>query len=515
MPKKHKRSDEKTFLGIKSNPYVFIPSLIIVFTLIAITLIVGEPMKDWFAMIQKTISNTVGWFYILLLNILFFFALFLGYGRFSSIVIGGKNAKPDFSLKSWFAMLFSAGMGIGLLFWSVAEPISHYNNNPLIGDTSTVVERAKSAMSLTFLHWGIHVWALYAVVALALAYFTFNRNLPLTIRSLFQPLLGKAIYGKWGDTIDVISVVATLFGLATSLGLGVQQVNAGLEYLFGIENSVLIQIILIVLITAAATMSLVFGLDKGIKIVSEWNMRFAILLLVFMLLVGPTVFLLKAFIQNIGHYTTVFFEQGMWTEAYQSVVNKESWQSTWTIFYWGWWISWSPFVGIFIARISKGRTFREFINGVLLVPTLLTFLWMTVFGGSAIYQELLGNHAISDAVNTNISTSIYYLLEQYPLASISSGLAIILVIGFFITSSDSGSFVVDTLTSGGRHDAPKGQKIFWASLEGAIAGVLLIGGGLVALQTASLLIALPFAVLLLLICYSFYKALSEDGDELD
>ncbi|MCK5907500.1 MAG: BCCT family transporter, partial [Flavobacteriales bacterium] len=294
MPKKHKRSDEKTFLGIKSNPYVFIPSLIIVFTLIAITLIVGEPMKDWFVMIQKTISNTVGWFYILLLNILFFFALFLGYGRFSSIVIGGKNAKPDFSLKSWFAMLFSAGMGIGLLFWSVAEPISHYNNNPLIGDTSTVVERAKSAMSLTFLHWGIHVWALYAVVALALAYFTFNRNLPLTIRSLFQPLLGKAIYGKWGDTIDVISVVATLFGLATSLGLGVQQVNAGLEYLFGIENSVLIQIILIVLITAAATMSLVFGLDKGIKIVSEWNMRFAILLLVFMLLVGPTVFLLKA-----------------------------------------------------------------------------------------------------------------------------------------------------------------------------------------------------------------------------
>ena len=365
-------------------------------------------------------------------------------------------------------------------------------------------------MSLTFLHWGIHVWALYAVVALALAYFTFNRNLPLTIRSLFQPLLGKAIYGKWGDTIDVISVVATLFGLATSLGLGVQQVNAGLEYLFGVENSVFVQIILIVLITAAATLSLVFGLDKGIKVVSEWNMRLAILLLVFMLLVGPTIFLLKAFIQNIGHYTTVFFEQSMWTEAYQSVVDIESWQSSWTIFYWGWWISWSPFVGIFIARISKGRTFREFILGVLLVPTLLTFLWMTVFGGSAIYQELIGNHAISDAVNNNISTSIYYLMEQYPFSSISSGLAIILVIGFFITSSDSGSFVVDTLTSGGRHDAPKGQKIFWASLEGAIAAVLLIGGGLVALQTASLLIALPFAVLLILICYSFYKALSED-----
>ena len=504
------RSDNKTFLGIKSNPYVFIPSLIIVITLMAITLIVGEPMKDWFAMVQKTISNSVGWFYILLLNSLLFFALYLGYGKFDKVRIGGKDAKPDFSLTAWFAMLFSAGMGIGLLFWSVAEPISHFNSNPLISDASTAVERAKSAMSLTFLHWGIHVWALYAVIALALAYFTFNRNLPLTIRSLFQPLLGKAIYGKWGDTIDIISVVATLFGLATSLGLGVQQVNAGLEYLFGIENSVFIQIVLIVLITAAATMSLVFGLDKGIKVVSEWNMRLAMLLLVFMLLVGPTVFLLKAFIQNIGHYTTVFFEQSLWTEAYQGVVNKESWQSTWTVFYWGWWISWAPFVGIFIARISKGRTFREFILGVLLVPTLLTFLWLTVFGGSAIYQELIGNDAITDAVNNNISTSLFYLLEQYPLASISSGLAIILVVGFFITSSDSGSFVVDTLTSGGRHDAPKGQKIFWASLEGVIAGVLLIGGGLIALQTASLLIALPFSILILFICYSFYKALSED-----
>lgn len=513
MAEEQRRSDERAFLGIKANPFVFIPSLVIVFTLIAITLIVGEPMADWFALIQKTVSHTVGWFYILLLNLLLFFALYLGYGKFSQVRIGGKNAKPEFSLQAWFAMLFSAGMGIGLLFWSVAEPVSHFNNNPLVGDTSTVVERAKTAMGLTFLHWGIHVWALYAVVGLALAYFTFNRNLPLTIRSLFQPLLGKAIYGKWGDTIDIISVVATLFGLATSLGLGVQQVNAGLAYLFGVENSVFVQIILIVLITAAATLSLMFGLDKGIKVVSEWNMRLAMLLLVFMLLVGPTIFLLKAFVQNIGYYTTVFFEQSMWTEAYQSVVNKESWQDSWTIFYWGWWISWSPFVGIFIARISKGRTFREFILGVLLVPTLLTFLWMTVFGGSAIYQELIGNQAISDAVNKDVSTSIFYLLEQYPLGSISSGLAIILVIGFFITSSDSGSFVVDTLTSGGRHDAPKGQKIFWASMEGAIAGVLLIGGGLVALQTVSILIALPFAILLLLICYSFYKALSEDSEK--
>lgn len=510
MIKKFKRSDEKSFMGIKANPAVFIPSLLIVFTLITITLVVGDPMAAWFAKIQKTISSNVGWFYILLLNGLLLFAIYLGFGKFKHVRIGGKTAKPDFSLKAWFAMLFSAGMGIGLLFWSVAEPISHFNHNPFISDTSNAVEKAKSAMSLTFLHWGVHVWALYAVIGLALAYFTFNRKLPLTIRSLFQPILGKAIYGKWGDLIDVVSVVATLFGLATSLGLGVQQVNSGLTYLFGIENSVYVQVVLIIIITAAATMSLVFGLDKGIKIVSEWNMRFAVVLLLFMIIAGPTIFILKSFIQNIGEYSFVFFEQSTWTEAYKSVVNKESWQSTWTIFYWGWWISWSPFVGVFIARISKGRTFKEFILGVLLVPTLLTFLWMTVFGGSAIYQELIGNHSISEAVNNNISTSIFYLLEQYPLASISSGLAIILVVGFFITSSDSGSFVVDTLTSGGRHDAPKGQKIFWASMEGTIAGVLLIGGGLVALQTASLLIALPFAILIIFICYSFYKALSED-----
>jgi len=307
MGNRESRSDEKTFLGIQSNPFVFIPSLFIVFALIATTLIVGEPMSDWFTWIRKSISQTIGWYYILLLNLLLFFALYLGFGKFSNIRIGGNLAKPEFSIKAWFAMLFSASMGIGLLFWSVAEPVSHFNNNPNLMDAASDIEKAKSAMGLTFLHWGFHVWALYAVVALALAYFTFNRNLPLTIRSLFQPLLGDRIHGRRGDIIDIIAVVATLFGLATSLGLGVQQVNSGLEYLFEIENSILVQIILIILITSAATMSLVFGLDKGIKVVSEWNMRFAILLLAFMLLVGPTIFLLKAFIQNIGYYTTVFF----------------------------------------------------------------------------------------------------------------------------------------------------------------------------------------------------------------
>ncbi|MEN8187403.1 MAG: BCCT family transporter [Bacteroidota bacterium] len=512
MSKKIIGSDEKTFFGIKANPSVFIPSLAIVLTLVITTLVVGKPMENWFSKAQSLISNYVGWFFILVLNGLLFYSIFLGFGKFSKIRLGGEDARPDFTLKGWFAMLFSAGMGIGLLFWSVAEPVSHYIDNPLITSQTPASEKASTAMSLTFLHWGVHVWALYAVVGLALAYFAFNKKLPLTIRSIFYPLLKEKIYGKIGDTIDVISVVATLFGLATSLGLGVQQINAGLDYLFGIQMNVYVQIILIIVITLMATMSLVFGLDKGIRVVSEWNMRFAITLLLFMLLVGPTLFILRSFLQNIGHYITDFFDLSFRTLAYKNVISDTQWENKWTIFYWAWWISWSPFVGIFIARISKGRTFREFILGVLLVPTILTFLWMTVFGGSALYQELIGNSDISEAVNNNIATSIYYLLEQYPLVKISSILAIILVAGFFVTSSDSGSFVVGTLASGGRHDAPKGQKIFWASLEGVIAGALLLGGGLTALQTASLLTGLPFAILLVILCYSFYKSLTEDNN---
>lgn len=511
METKRVKSHKKTFFGIKANPAVFIPSLAIVLILVITTLIVGEPMAQWFAKAQTAISDNVGWFFILLLNVLLFFALFLGFGKFGKIRIGGPDSKPDFTLGGWFAMLFSAGMGIGLLFWSVAEPISHFNSNPLIDATSSDAERATSAMSLTFLHWGIHVWALYAVVALSLAYFSFNKGLPLTIRSAFYPILKNKIYGPLGDGIDVISAVATLFGLATSLGLGVQQINAGLNYLFDTPVNAYIQIILIVVITAAAILSLAFGLDKGIRVVSEWNMRFAIVLFVFMLLFGPTIFLLKSFIQNIGHYSTVFFEQSLWTSAYAGVTDENDWQNKWTIFYWAWWISWSPFVGIFIARISKGRTFREFIAGVLLAPTIITFLWMSIFGGSALFQELLGNHSITEAVNKNIATSIFYLLEQYPLVTYSSILTIILVAGFFVTSSDSGSYVVGTLTSGGRKDAPKGQKIFWASTEGVIAGALLLGGGLTALQTASLLTGLPFAIILLIMCYSFYKSLAEDN----
>lgn len=507
------RSDKKTFLGIKANGPVFVSSLLIVTALVIITLVVGKPMEKWFSDTQNYIADRVGWFFILLVNGLLIFALFLGFGKYNNIRIGGKDAIPEFSKLGWFSMLFSAGMGIGLLFWSVAEPIFHFNSNPFLNDPENKITAAKEAMGVTFLHWGLHAWALYAIIGVALAFFTFNKKLPLTIRSVFYPLLGKKIYGPIGDAIDVISVIATLFGLATSLGLGAQQVNAGLEYLFGIENSPTVQVMLIVVITFFATLSLILGLDKGIRILSEWNMRLALLLLVFVLLVGPTLFLLKSFVQNIGHYIHEFFELSFWTNTYNGVGAEKNWQNSWTVFYWAWWISWSPFVGIFIARISKGRTIKEFILGVLFVPALFTFLWLSVFGGSAIYQELIGNSRITEAVNTNVATAVYYLLEQYPFTTFASIVTVLLVASFFVTSSDSGSFVVDTLTSGGRHDAPKGQKIFWASMEGLIAAVLLIGGGLTALQTASILTGLPFAIIIILMCFSFYKSLAEYAEE--
>jgi len=502
------RSDKKTLFGAAINPPVFFGSLIVLLVTITATIIIGEPAEALFARAQTVISDASGWFFILLVNVLLFFLVFLAFSKFGNIRLGGKDATPDFSRASWFAMLFSAGMGIGLVFWGVAEPISHFNYNPFVDNTDAVAS-AKSAMGFTFLHYGIHAWAIYTVVALALAFFTFNLKLPLTIRSVFYPLLGDKIYGRWGDFIDIISVIATVVGLATSLGMGAQQVNAGLEYLFGIEYSRIVQILIIAVITIFATGSLLAGLDKGIRRLSEVNISLALIMLVFVIAIGPTAYLLEGFVQNIGYYIDNFFKLGMWTESYSGIRDESTWQNSWTVFYYAWWIAWSPFVGIFIARVSRGRTIREFITGVLLVPTILTFLWMSVFGGSAIYYELLGDHSITEAVNTNLPTAFFILLEKFPLVTISSGLSVILVASFFVTSSDSGSMVVDTLTSGGRHDAPKVQKIFWAAMEGATASVLLLYGGLTALQSATTITGLAFAVILVVMVFSFYLSLEK------
>ena len=509
VPKKdseaHLKSDKKYF---DVDGPVFWPSAVLIIIFIAVTLIIGAPMEKVFSAVQDSISDYGGWFFVLAVNFFLVFVLFIAFGKYGKIRLGGKRAKPEFSMAGWFAMLFSAGMGIGILFWSVAEPIYHFSSPPH-GEGGTV-EAAKLALETTFLHWGLHAWAIYALVGMALAFFTFNRKLPLTISSVFYPLLGEKIYGPWGKAINVLAVVATLFGLATSLGMGVKQVSAGLAHLFEINDTISTQVILITLITLAATASVVAGLDAGVKRLSELNMFVAAIFLIFIIIVGPTLFILDSYVQNLGAYFQNFFELSTWTETYQ----QSDWQNSWTVFYWAWWISWSPFVGMFIARISRGRTLREFVLGVLIVPSLLTFFWLSAFGGSAMFLELNAMADITTAVTENVATSLFVLLEQFPIASVTSIVGIILVINFFVTSSDSGSLVVDSLTAGGKLDAPVPQRIFWALTEGAVAAVLLVGGGLGALQTAAITTGLPFAILLIMLTQSLLKGLETEHEEM-
>lgn len=486
---------------------VFWPASILLAIFIGITLIVGDPMEKVFTDTQNWISDNFGWFLVLIVNFYLFFTIYFAFSKFGKIRLGGKDAVPEFSRKSWFAMLFSAGMGIGILFWSVAEPIFHFTEPPL-GEADTIAA-AQEAMKTTFLHWGLHAWAIYTLVGLALAFFSFNKDMPLAFRSIFYPLLGEKVY-KWpGDVIDVLAVLATLFGLATSLGLGVKQVSAGFNHLFSSPDTLSTQVWLIIGITGAATLSVVSGLDRGVKKLSELNINLGAILLVFILIAGPTIFILDSYTQNLGNYVNDFFQISFWTESYQ----QSTWQNQWTIFYWSWWISWSPFVGMFIARISKGRTIKEYVLSVLIVPTLLTFLWITAFGGSAIFMELQDIAHISGDIKQNVATSIYQLFENLPLSLIINIIAVVLVISFFVTSSDSGSLVVDAFTSGGKLKSPVGQRIFWATMEGAIAAILLVGGGLKALQTAAITTGLPFAIILIVMAFSLRKGLQKEDEK--
>ena len=486
---------------------VFWPAIALITLMIVSTLLLGDQAEELFTNIQNGVTDNGGWFFVIAVNIFIVFSLFIAFSRFGSIKLGGDEAETDFSTMAWFAMLFSAGMGIGIMFWSVAEPIFHYLSPPMAdGETA---EAAQQAMNLTYLHWGFHAWGIYAVVGLALGFFAFNRGLPLSFRSVFYPLIGDRIKGWMGDVIDVLAVLATLFGLATSLGLGVLQVSAGLEHVFGLPDNIYLQVGIIVGITAVATVSVVLGIDKGVRVLSEMNVRIAALFLVFVILVGPTIFIFDSFIQNFGGYLNSVATFSFWTESYSGT----NWQSSWTIFYWAWWISWSPYVGMFIARISKGRTVKEFVLGVLIVPSIITFLWMSAFGGSAISLEMSGIGNIGDAVNDNVATALFVFLEQFPLEMVTSLIAIVLILSFFVTSSDSGSLVIDGLTSGGKLDAPVGQRIFWAQTEGLVAAILLIGGGLTALQTASISTGLPFALILLVMCYSLHQGLKREYRE--
>ena len=483
---------------------VFVPSVLFISILVIFTFINPSLANEIFISTKNFISQKFAWLYMLSIAIFTFFAFFLALSKFGKFKLGPDQSKPAFSNFSWFAMLFSTGMGIGIVFWGIAEPVVHYTNPPV--GTKESIESARNAMNIVFFHWGLNAWAIYAIVGLVLAYFSFRHGLPLSIRSALYPLIGDKIYGKIGHTVDTIAVLGTIFGIATSLGLGVLQINSGLNYVFDIDISLINQIILIVLICAIAMVSVVLGLDAGIKRLSILNLFLAFALLIFVIIVGPSFYILDSFVQNIGEYLSNIVKQTFNMYSYEG---KSSWLSSWTLFYWAWWISWAPFVGMFIARVSRGRTIREFIIGVLFVPVGFTFIWMTVFGNSALYLIINeGYTALSQAISNDVSIAIFKFLEFFPFSSITSILVVILIAIFFITSSDSGALVVDTIASGGNSNNPVWQRAFWASSQGIVAIAMLIAGGFEALQSASIIIGLPFAIILLISCWGIYKALN-------
>jgi len=449
------------------------------------------------------------WLFSSSIVIIFGFCILFAVMPFGRIRIGGPSAKPEFGTLSWLAMLFSAGVGIGLLFWGAAEPLAYFSGwsgTPLNVDAGTE-EARRMAMSATIFHWGLHPWAVYALMGLALAFFSYNKGLPLTIRSCFYPLLGERVWGWSGHIIDMLAVLATLFGLATSLGFGAMQAAAGLNILFGIDPGITTQIGIIIGVTSVATLSVIRGINKGIKVLSNINIVLAILLLLFVLLAGPTLAILVGIPSNTAHYVLNMVSLSNWFNR-----PDFEWYQTWTIFYWAWWISWSPFVGMFIARVSKGRTVRQFLAAVLVMPVGVSVLWFTVFGTTAITQAQAGLGKIAEPM-TDASLVLFHMLANLPMTEIVSSFAIILLLIFFVTSSDSGSLVIDTITAGGKLHAPVPQRIFWASMEGLVAAILLFGGGgqvLGALQAGAIATALPFSIVLLLCCVSLYKGLSHE-----
>ena len=492
------------------NKHVFLSASSIIIALLLFTAAMPKQAQNFFAVIQASIIDNGSWFYVLTVAFIFFFVIFLGLSRYGEIRLGPDHATPDYSLVTWLSMLFAAGMGIGLMFFGVAEPLMHYLSPPTAETGS--IEAVQEAMKMTFFHWGLHAWAIYAIVALVLAYFSYRHNLPLTLRSALYPLIGEKIYSWPGHLVDVFAVVSTVFGVATSLGLGASQVNSGFGYLFGIDVSTTNQIIIMCGITALAVISVMSGLDKGIRRLSEANMILAVILLGLIFVLGPTVFLLQAYLQNIGDYLADIVHNTFNLFAYK----KTSWIGGWTIFYWGWWLAWAPFVGLFIARISRGRTIREFILGVMLIPTVFTLLWMTIFGNSAIdlvYDQ--GVVALGEMVSKDSSVALFVFLENFPLATVLSFFSVLMIVIFFVTSCDSGAMVVDMLCSHGRNDTPLWQRIYWAVGIGVVAAILLLVGGLSALQTMTIASALPFAIVLLLAIIGLIKALRVEAFKQD
>ena len=504
--------------GLDIHNPVFLISGVAIVLFVFYALALPEQAESFFGWLRPAITSTFDSFFLGAANIFVLFCLFLIVSPWGSVRLGGADATPDYSYIGWFAMLFAAGMGIGLMFYGVSEPMSHFSTSlggiaeeggvrtdwaPLGAAEGNEAEAVRLGMAATIFHWGLHPWAIYAVVALALALFSYNKGLPLTIRSAFYPIFGDRVWGWTGHVIDTLAVFATLFGLATSLGFGATQANAGLNMLFGVPVGPTTEVILISAITSIALISVVRGLDGGVKILSEINMGLAFLLLAFVLIAGPTLAILTGFGSSLLAY-------GEYLPALSNPFGREdaNFSQGWTAFYWAWWISWSPFVGMFIARVSRGRSVREFIIAVLLVPSLVCVLWMTVFGGTAIQQFVQdGVTAVQDAP---LELKLFEMLKELPLTGITSFIGIILVVVFFVTSSDSGSLVIDTITAGGKVDAPVPQRVFWAVFEGAVAIALLLGGGLSSLQAMVISTGLPFTVVLLVMCWAIIRGLQAE-----
>ena len=484
---------------------VFISSTVLLSVVLLLAAIFPNAMESLFASMQSAIITNASWYYVLVVAVILISVLVFAFSSYGQIKLGPDHSEPEYSSISWFAMMFAAGMGIGLMFFGVAEPVMHFLSPPK-GDPGNIAS-AREAMKLTFFHWGLHAWAIYAIVALILAYFSFRHDLPLTLRSALYPLIGERIYGPIGTAVDVFAIISTTFGVATSLGFGVDQINSGLNHLFDVPKNQAIQIGLILATTALATVSVVLGLDKGIKRLSEINIILAVLLLIAVLAVGPTIMLLQTLMQNTGGYLTELVSKTFNLYAYEPT----DWLGGWTIFYWGWWISWAPFVGLFIARISRGRTLRQFVIGALLGPVAFTFLWMTVFGNSAI--DLIMNQGLLElgaAVQADESVALFKFFEQFPATEFLSLLAILMVVVFFVTSADSGALVLNMLSSGGSDHTPTSRRVFWMAAIGITAIVLLLAGGLAALQTAVIASALPFSLAVLAGTWGFSKALYVD-----
>ncbi len=510
--------------GLDAHPVVFPISLVMIGLFLFGTIMFGDTAATAYDTVNTFINTNFGWLYIFAANAFILALVYIAASRYGDITIGGLGAEPAYSTFEWMAMLFSAGMGIGLMFWSVAEPMYHLatGGGTMFPFEPNTAEAARAALGITFFHWGIHPWAIYGLVALGLSFFAFNRGLPLTFRSMFYPLFGDRVFGWPGHVVDLVTVFATIFGLATSLGLGAAQINAGLSIVvertigIAIPHGAGVQLLIIAVITAITGLSVWAGIDKGLKRLSTINVTLMVLLMVFVLRVGPTRYLLEGILREIGFYLQNLPHMSLFTETFLGTLPEQAgksagWQDGWTIFYWGWWIAWSPFVGLFIARISRGRSIRQMVLGVLLIPTAFSMTWLGSFGGLAVFTELERGGTIQQTVMQDGSAyAMFELLGAYPLSMVTATVAVAVVVTFFVTSADSGSQVIALVSAGGKLDVPRRQRMLWATVVGVVAAALLLGGGLDALQTAAITTGLPFAVVLLVMIYTLFKGLAHE-----